>query len=237
MSRTLILSALSAIVVALGGYVYLTASQSVSQTTSQPLMAVNAQETDASDTAPADAGEAAAPEVIEMVMGSEDAPITVIEYASFTCPHCARFHEEVYPRLVENYVEPGHIRFVLREVYFDRYGLWAGMVARCGGPLRYFGISEVIMEEQREWVQGEPAEVADNLRRLGLSAGLSGEALDACLSDNDMAQALVALTTDQATADEIAGTPSFVINGELFSNMSYSAFSELLDGMLADIEG
>ncbi len=236
MSRTLILSALSAIVVALGGYVYLTASQSVSQTTSQPLMAASAQEA-GSDAAPADAEDVAAPEVIEMVLGAEDAPITVIEYVSFTCPHCATFHENVYPQLVENYVDAGHVRFVLREVYFDRYGLWAGMVARCGGPLRYFGISEMIMEEQREWVQGEPAEVADNLRRLGLRAGLSDEALDACLTDNDMAQAMVTLSTDQATADEITGTPSFVINGELFSNMGYGAFAELLDGMLADIEG
>lgn len=236
MSRTLILSALSAVMVAMGGYFYLTASQSVNQT-SQPLMAASAQEAGASDAAAEDSAEAAAPAVIEMTMGSDDAPITVIEYASFTCPHCARFHEEVYHDLVTNYVDTGHIRFILREVYFDRYGLWAGMVARCGGPLRYFGISEMIMAEQREWVQGEPSEVAANLRRLGLRAGLSNEALDACLTDNDTAQAMVTLSTEQANADEVQGTPSFVINGEMYSNMNYADFSELLDGMLADIEG
>lgn len=237
MSRTLILSALSAVMVALGGYLYLTASQSVNQSSGQPLMAASAQEAGSTDTAPADAGDEAAAEVIEMVMGDEDAPITVIEYASFTCPHCARFHEEVYHDLVTNYVDTGHIRFIMREVYFDRYGLWAGMVARCGGPLRYFGISEMIMEEQREWVQGEPAEVAANLRRLGLRAGLSNEALDACLTNNDMAQAMVTLSQEQAEADEVQGTPSFVINGEMYSNMSYAAFSEVLDGLLAEIEG
>jgi protein-disulfide isomerase len=240
MSRTLILSALSALMVVLGGYIYLSASREVaSNHTSLPLMAASAQEAGTSDAEPADedAEDAAAPEVIEMVMGSDDAPITVIEYASFTCPHCARFHEEVYPQLVENYVDTGQIRFVIREIYFDRYGLWAAMVARCGGPLRYFGISEMIMEEQREWVQGEPSEVAANLRRLGLRAGLTNEALDVCLTNNDMAQAMVTLSQMQAEEDGVQGTPSFVINGEMYSNMSYSDFSELLDGMLADLEG
>ncbi|WP_370255442.1 DsbA family protein [Nioella sp.] len=240
MSRTLILSALSALMVVLGGYIYLSASREVaSNQTSLPLMAASAQEAGTSDSEPADAEaeDTAAPEVIEMVMGSDDAPITVIEYASFTCPHCARFHEEVYPQLVENYVDTGQIRFVIREIYFDRYGLWAAMVARCGGPLRYFGISEMIMEEQREWVQGEPGAVAANLRRLGLRAGLSDDQLDACLTDNDMAQAMVTLSSEQAEADGVQGTPSFVINGELYSNMSYAEMSELLDGLIADVEG
>lgn len=234
MTRTLLLTTLSAAMVAIGGYIYLSASQSVG-TTSQPLMAASAQEagTEETDAAP----ESAAPEVIEMAVGSEDAPITVIEYASMTCPHCATFHENVYPQLVENYVETGQVRFILREVYFDRYGLWAGMVARCGGEMRYFGIVDMIMEEQREWVQGEPAEVAANLRRLGRRAGLTDEALDACLTDNDMAQAMIALSTEQADADEITGTPSFVINGELYSNMGYAAFSDILDDLLADAEG
>ncbi|PIV75565.1 MAG: thiol-disulfide oxidoreductase [Rhodobacteraceae bacterium CG17_big_fil_post_rev_8_21_14_2_50_65_11] len=236
MTRTLLLSALSAVIVALGGYAYLTASQSVS-TSSEPFLAVNAQESgaDAAETTDAEAG--GSPDVTEMAMGDADAPITVIEYASMTCPHCARFHQEVYPQLVENYVETGQVRFVMREVYFDRFGLWAGMVARCGGEMRYFGIVEMLMEEQREWVQGQPTEVAANLRRLGRRAGLSDEALDACMSDNDMAQAMVTVSTEQAEADEITGTPSFVINGELYSNMGYATFADTLDGLLAEIEG
>ena len=79
--------------------------------------------------------------------------------------------------------------------------------------------------------------MAENLRRLGRRAGLSDEALETCLSDNDMAQAMVTVSTEQAEADEITGTPSFVINGELYSNMGYSAFADTLDGLLADIEG
>jgi len=219
MIRRFVLSGIFAMTVAIGGYIVLGLLGS-----GQPLMAANAQQTEATDAAPT--------EVVEMVMGAEDAPITVIEYASFTCPHCARFHEEVYPDLVANYVDTGQVRFILREIYFDRYGLWAGLVARCGGPQRYFDISALLMEQQREWVTGEPAEVAASLRRVGLSAGLSDDQLDVCLTDSSHAQAMVELSVAEAEADQVTGTPSFVINGELYPNMNYSEFAAVLDGLL-----
>jgi len=219
MIRRFVLSGIFAMTVAVGGNIVLGLLGS-----GQLLMAANAQQTEATDAAPT--------EVIEMVMGAEDAPITVIEYASFTCPHCARFHEEVYPDLVENYVETGQVRFILREIYFDRYGLWAGLVARCGGPQRYFDISALLMEGQREWVAGEPVEVAANLRRVGLSAGLSDDQLDVCLTDSSHAQAMVELSVAEAEADQVTGTPSFVINGELYPNMNYAEFAAVLDGLL-----
>ena len=71
--------------------------------------------------------------VIEMTIGAEDAPIEMIEYASYTCPHCGKFHTDVFKKLKQNYIDTGKVRFTYREVYFDRYGLWASMVARCGG--------------------------------------------------------------------------------------------------------
>jgi len=235
MTRTLILSALSAVMVGLGGYVYLTASQSADPMTSQPFMAASAQESDdaGEDVAPA---EAATPEIMEMAIGAEDAPITVIEYASMTCPHCATFHAEVYPRLIENYVDTGQVRFVMREVYFDRPGLWATMVARCGGEMRYFGIVEMLMEDQREWVQGQPAEILENLRRIGRRAGLEDAQIDACMTE-DFARGLYSQYEAHLEEHDISGTPSFVINGELYSNMGYSAFADILDGLLADAEG
>ena len=69
----------------------------------------------------------------DIVLGDDNAPVTVIEYASFTCPHCASFHINTWPRFKAEYIDTGKVRFILREVYFDRYGLWASMVARCGG--------------------------------------------------------------------------------------------------------
>lgn len=175
-----------------------------------------------------------APEVQELVLGDAAAPVTMIEYASFTCPHCATFHNEVFPRLKQNYIDTGKVRFVYREVFFDRFGLWAAMVARCGGEQRYFPIAGLIYEKQREWAAGnDPAAIADRLRTLGKTAGLSQEQLDACLSDGAYAQALVANYENNAKADDITATPSFVIDGQKYSNMPYDELARILDEKLA----
>lgn len=178
-------------------------------------------------------GTGEAPQVEEMALGSPDAPVTVIEYASFTCPHCANFHQNVFPQIKANYIDTGKVRFVYREVYFDRFGLWAGMVARCGGPDRYFGIVSMLYDKQREWAAGsDPATIAGNLRTLGKVAGLSEADLDACLSDADKAQAMVAVWEENRQRDGIDSTPSFVIDGQKYSNMSYEDFAAILDGKL-----
>lgn len=184
---------------------------------------------------PAHAQEAAtgAPEVIEMVIGSPDAPVEVIEYASFTCPHCRTFHQNTMPRLKAEYVDSGQVRFIYREVYFDRPGLWASMVARCAGPMRYFGVVDLIYERQSEWVQGSPAQIAENLRRIGRTAGMTNEQLDACMTDAEMAQALITWEQANREVHDIPGTPHFVIDGTMHSNMSFEEFSGLIDAALA----
>jgi protein-disulfide isomerase len=177
-----------------------------------------------------------APEIAEMVMGDPDAPVEVIEYASFTCPHCRTFHENTLPRLKDAFIDTGRIRFVSREVYFDRFGLWASMVARCAGPERYFGVVDLIYERQSEWTQGSPAEVAENLRRIGRTAGMTNEQLDACLTDAEMAQALIAWDEANREVHDIPGTPHFVIDGTMHSNMSYDDFAALIEDALADAQ-
>ncbi len=173
--------------------------------------------------------------VQDMTLGSADAPVTVIEYASFTCPHCASFHANTFEQIKENYIDTGKVRFIHREVYFDRFGLWAGMVARCGDGQRYFGIADMIYEKQAEWTAGgDPATIASNLRTIGKTAGLSDEQLDACMADGDMAQAMVAVYQENATRDDIQGTPSFIIDGQKYSNMSYAEFASVLDEKLGE---
>ncbi|TDL78218.1 DsbA family protein [Palleronia sediminis] len=173
-------------------------------------------------------------EIAEMTLGDADAPVKVIEYASFTCPHCGTFHDIVFPELKENYIDTGKVEFTYREVYFDRYGLWAGMVARCGGEDRYFGIADLLYERQREWARGEPAEIAANLKTVGKTAGLTDEQLDACLGDGAKAEALVRNFERNAETHDITSTPSFIIDGEKYSNMSYADFSAVLDEKLGE---
>ena len=171
----------------------------------------------------------------DMVLGNEDAPITVIEYASFTCPHCANFHDTVFKKLKQNYIDTGKIKFVHREVYFDQFGLWAGMIARCGGDARYFGLTDLIYSGQRDWIgDGSPSTIVANLKKLGRTAGMTDEQMDACLQDEDSAQSLVAAYRQNASADEITGTPTFIIDGEKYSNMNYDDFAAILDEKLAE---
>lgn len=171
--------------------------------------------------------------VPDMMKGDPAAPVTVIEYASFTCPHCANFHRTVFPTLQEEYIDTGRVLWIKREVYFDRHGLWAAMLARCGDDSRYFPMADLIYETQREWsAASDPAAVAENLRRLGRRTGLTNEEVDACLMDAEQAQAMVAVYQQNATEHGISSTPSFVVDGELHSNMPLEAFRTLLDSRL-----
>jgi protein-disulfide isomerase len=168
--------------------------------------------------------------IAEMQMGNPDAPVTVIEYASYTCPHCATFHTGTFKQLKADYIDTGKINFIYREVYFDRFGLWASMIARCDGPDRFFGITDLIYDKQQEWARaGGPPEIADELRKIGRLAGIENETLEACLRDNDKAQTLVAWYQQNAEEHDIQSTPSFVINGETYTNMSYSDMAALID--------
>lgn len=171
--------------------------------------------------------------IVEMVAGNPDAAVTVVEYASFTCPHCARFHEGPFKQLKADYIDSDKIKFVYREVYFDRYGLWASMIARCGGPERFFGIADLIYKGQSEWTRaGEPASIVEELRKIGRLAGLDNDTLEACLQDAEMAQSLVAWDEANRAADSISSTPSFIINGQQHSNMSYAEMQKILDDAL-----
>ena len=177
-----------------------------------------------------------APAVMEFTLGDENAPIEVIEYASYTCPHCATFHSDTFPELKANFIDTGKIRFTFRPVYFDGPGLWADMLARCTGDNdKYFGIAGILFERQAEWSRASSqAGVAEGIVSVGRQAGLDEETVLACLQDNDNAQALVAAFQENAERDEINATPSFLIDGELVSNMSYASFAQILNEKLGE---
>jgi protein-disulfide isomerase len=242
MTRPALLAALTSTAL-LAGAALLPASAWAQDTTDAPAdgEAAPAQDSASSDNA---ATEGAAPTeeaaadpaaIQDMAQGAADAPVTIIEYGSFTCPHCADWHETSYPQLKADYIDTGEVRFIFREIYFDRPGLWASMIARCGGEMRFFPVHDLIYENQIEWIgDQQPATIAENLRRLGISAGLEAEQVDACMADQGQAEALVAWFQGNATADEVEGTPTFIINGEKHSNMPWEDMKAIIDAELAE---
>lgn len=170
----------------------------------------------------------------DIPLGSADAPITLVEYASYTCSHCAAFHEDIFGKLKADYIDTGKVKFIHREVYFDGFGLKAAQIANCGGVTKYYPINAMIYGDQAGWIgDGKPEAITENLKKIGLKAGLTSEAIDACLADDARAEQMVATFQTRATADNVEGTPTLVIDGEKHSNMSYEDLKKILDAKLA----
>ena len=181
------------------------------------------------------AGWAQAREIVEMTMGSPDAPVTLVEYAMFTCPHCKAFQEEVFPQIKANFIDTGKVRLIYREVYFNRPSLWAAMIARCAPADRYFGIVDLLFERQAEWSGAFDSEpMMKELYSIGRQAGLTDEQMQACVTDRAFAEGLVAEFQKNATADGIDATPTFLINGTKVSNMNYADFEAKLNEALGN---
>ncbi len=178
---------------------------------------------------------AAAPEVKDFSIGNPDASVKIVEYASFTCPHCAHFTETVFKPLKAEYIDTGKVHFTLREVYFDRYGLWAAMMARCGGELKYFPVADTLFATQNEWAgTDDPTAAVANIRKIGLASGMTEEQLNQCMNDAPMADAMVKRFEENMKADQIEGTPTLMIDGEKHGNMSYADLKAIIDAKLAE---
>ncbi|HKK35246.1 MAG TPA: DsbA family protein [Paracoccaceae bacterium] len=167
--------------------------------------------------------------------GDPEAPVEVIEFASLTCPHCASFHTEVYPQIKRDYIDTGKIRLEFREVYFDRLGLYAGMLARCGGEDRYFGFISLLLERQEEWSRLEdPERLLDTFSRYGRQAGLSDEKVRACLTDEAGQRALVEQYREYYEDPRLTGTPTLVVDGEKVADWSFESLSDAIDAALGE---
>ena len=168
----------------------------------------------------------------ERVMGAPDAPVTLTEYASLTCSHCAAFAVEVLPTLKKEYVETGKVKLIYKDYPLDRLALSASMMARCAPKERYFGLLETLFRTQAQWATA--ADPAAALQRLGQIAGLSKESFEACIATKDIFDGIMA---ERAEADEkvkITGTPTFVLNGKkLTINPTVEAFRKELDAAVA----
>ena len=203
----------------------------VAQTTAAPAPAA-----DAAAATPAAATPAATPAVLpDVVLGQESAPLTIIEYASFTCSHCAAFHADSFGTLKSEYIDTGKVKFIQRDVYFDEIGLWAGILAHCGGDDKYYALSDMLFDEQKTWLNAKTGEeYAANLRKIGAKAGFTPEQMDACWADKAQVERLIATFQAHAVADGVEGTPTFIIGGEKVQNLPWDQLKAKIDAKYAE---
>lgn len=172
----------------------------------------------------------------DVILGDPDAPVTIVEYASLTCPHCATFHLETLPTIKADYIDTGKAKLLVREVYFDAFGLWAAALARCGGADKYHAFLDTLFEQQRAWTRVPTQEaVVTELRRIGQLGGLSGERVDACLTDQVFMNTLVETYQTHNARDNIEATPTFLVNGERVRGaVGADQLAAIIDAQLAE---
>jgi protein-disulfide isomerase len=162
----------------------------------------------------------------DMVMGLGTAPITIIEYASLTCPHCANFHTGTLPQLKERYIDRGLVKLVYRDFPLDRMALAASMLARCAGPERYFAFLDVLFLQQSTWTRGNDAnQVLGNLKRLARLGGMSDDTSEKCLADKATERAVLEQSLKGEREFQVRSTPTIIINGH--KHAGDTSFEEL----------
>jgi len=167
-------------------------------------------------------------------IGDPNAPITMIEYASVTCPACAGFHIAVYPKLKEEYIDTGKVHFIFREFPtppVDR--AYAGfMLARCMPEDRYFGFIDVLFKQQAVWVGAQDS--ASELLKIGRMGGMNAEQFNACMQNQDEIDRIEQVVEDGQNVFGISATPTFVINGTTYGGRSFEDFQQVLDPLLVE---
>jgi len=169
----------------------------------------------------------------DMALGSDKAAVTITEYASMTCPHCAAFNEQVFPKIKKEYIDSGKVRYIFREFPLDIKAAAGSMLSRCianGDAPKYFAVTDMLFRSQADWVTKNTTET---LTRIGKQAGLSQQQVEACLKDQALLDKIAA---DQKYASEVLkvdSTPTFFINGErIKGEASFEEFAKKIDPLL-----
>jgi protein-disulfide isomerase len=171
----------------------------------------------------------------DMAIGPKDAAVTITEFASMTCPHCAAFNAEVFPKIKSTYIDTGKIRYIFREFPLDIKAAAGSMLARCiakDDAAKYFAVVDVLFKQQMDWAYGKTS-TTDGLTRIGKQAGLSQEQVDTCLKDQALLDKIAA---DQKYATDILkvnSTPTFFINGDVIKGeASFDVFDAKIKSLL-----
>jgi protein-disulfide isomerase len=167
----------------------------------------------------------------DVAQGPADAKVTIVEYASLTCSHCAAFHQQTYPALKERYIDTGKVRYILREFPLDPLATAGFMLARCDGDPKYYPIVDMLFRQQRGWAFTDKP--LDALRQMMRQAGFSQEKFDSCLRDQKLYDAVNAVKNRGIEAFKVESTPTFFINGQRFAgNMSIDELEKIIKPML-----
>jgi len=169
----------------------------------------------------------------DAIEGGVDAKVTIIEYASLTCPHCASFHKTIYNPMKPDYIDTEKVRFIYRDFPLDNFALAASVIARCGGEKKFPGMIDLFMEKQDQWRNAENA--VDELKRLARLGGLGSEQIDNCMSDKELGQSIVDRARQGQDQFEVRSTPTIIINGEKFDGpMNLSGLTARIDSLLEE---
>ena len=169
----------------------------------------------------------------DVALGPETAKVNIVEYASLTCSHCAAFHKETWPELKKRYIDTGKVRFTLREFPLDPLATAGFMLARCDGNAKYYPISDLLFEQQRNWAFTDKP--LDALRALMRQAGFSQEKFDACLRDQKLYDAVNAVKNRGVEQFNVDSTPTFFINGQRHAgNMSIDELEKVIKPLLGE---
>lgn len=151
----------------------------------------------------------------ETILGKADAPVTIVEYASMTCPHCARFHNAVLPTIKSEFIDKGQVRLVFRDFPLDNLALTASVVARCAGPERYFPFVDALFASQDKWARDRNPMVA--LSRIARLGGMSQVDFESCLKKQDITEKVLAQRLEADKTYGVRSTPTIIVNGDLYS--------------------
>jgi len=165
------------------------------------------------------------------ILGNPDAPITIIEYASLTCPHCAHFHNDVLPDIKTNYIDEGLARLVFRNFPLDRVALLGAQIANCAPDGSYFRIIEVMFRSQEQWASSNDPAAA--LEQIGRSGGIAPDTMQACIDDEALVEKILRRAQEAQVEYGLNSTPSFVINGQVVKGAKpYEEFDQIMREML-----
>ena len=167
----------------------------------------------------------------DLVLGNADAPITVVEYASMTCGHCAHFHTTVFPTLKEKYVDTGKVRFIMREFPLDNLAAAASMLARCARDGKTFPLISVLFAKQDDWafVKGDPR---PELLKFAKQAGFTQESFEKCLTDQKLLDDIAAIRSRAAETFGVNATPTFFVNGKKLNGVDLADFEKAFEPIL-----